>query len=419
HRSRSSYSFNTKVDNVEQLDELDIFSYADITTWNGKFMAEYFMAQKHVLKFGVEYLHHMFNPVVKQSTIILEGEEANILDRDSIIRAIESNFFIEDHYKINERLSIYGGLHFNVFAPLDTVYTSIQPRLNLVWKPFKNHLTSLAITRMRQNIHLLVNLGLGLPSDLWVPSTKNIGPTNAWQYSVSHSYEMDKFHFFQLGAFYKTFEGLFEFQSPVDLFYFFINESEVVPAYNTSRDWERNVLKGDGKAKGLEFLFQRKNKNINGWFSLTWSKSTRSFPDIDNGKSFPFKYDRTWDINTGITYKINQYLSCAANFVYGTGQTFSLSTEEYSSILGTSVINAGTRNNRRLPDFHQLSINVNYTRPFNQNNTWSLHFNVYNVYNRLNAYFIYIYKNPLTKESFARKVSVLPITPSIYFTVSF
>lgn len=41
---------------------------------------------------GFEHLYHNFNPVVKQSTIILEGEEENILDKDSLIVASETNF---------------------------------------------------------------------------------------------------------------------------------------------------------------------------------------------------------------------------------------------------------------------------------------------------------------------------------------
>jgi hypothetical protein len=419
HRARSSYVFETTLFENRRTDELDIFSFADIRSANVKFLADYFLNERHTLKMGVEYNNHVFNPVVKQSTILLEGEAENILDKDSLIRAGEYSAFIEDHFRIHKNLVLYAGLHANVFKPVDTSYFSLQPRFNIVWKPFKNFITSAAVTRMRQNIRLLVNLGLGLPSDLWVPSTKKVNPQDAWQFSLSQSYAMDDFHFLQVGAYYKNMTGLLEFQSPVDLFYFFINETEVVPVYNNSRDWERNVFTGSGSARGVEFLFHRKNKRTNGWLSVTWSRSFRSFPEIDNGKPFPFKYDRTWDVNSGLSFRLNQNWSFGANFVYGTGQAFSLSTEEFTTILGTSIINTASRNNRRLPDFHQLSANINYSRPFLKDGKWNIHFNIYNVYNRLNAYFIYIYKNPLTKEYLAKKVSILPITPSLYFSLTF
>ncbi|MBK6784623.1 MAG: carboxypeptidase-like regulatory domain-containing protein [Saprospiraceae bacterium] len=419
HRARSSYTFETSVFEESRLDELDIFSYSDILTTNLTFSADYYLNEKNTIKMGFEHLYHNFNPVVKQSTIILEGEEENILDKDSLIVASETNFFIEDHLKIHKKFSIYAGIHLNTFRSSDTSYFSWQPRLSMIWKPFKNHITNAAVTRMRQNIHLLVNLGLGLPSDLWVPTTNKIQPANSWQYSITHSYKFDNDHFLQLGAYYKRMSGLLEFLTPVDLFYFFINETEVVPVFNTSKDWERNVLNGQGTAKGIELLFQRKNKLINGWFSGSWSKSDRTFSGIDNGKTFPFRYDRTWDVNAGISLQLNKDLSVASNFVYGTGNAFSLATEEYVNVLGTTVIHPGTRNNRRLPAFHQLSFNLNYSKPFLKDGKWTLHLNLYNVYNRLNAYFIYIYKNPLTKESLAKKVSILPITPSIYFSVTF
>ena len=418
HRSRSSYVFETTVETFTRKDELDILSFADIRTINTKWLADFHASPKHTLKMGFEYLNHVFNPVVKQSTVLLEGVEENILDKDSVILASEWNLFVEDHFKISPRFSLYAGIHANFFSPAGKTYFSLQPRSNLVWKPSKNYYSTVAVTKMQQNIHLLVNLGLGLPSDLWVPSTSKIGPQSAWQYSWSHGYSPDKFHFLQLAAFYKTMQGLLEYQSPVDLFYFFINETQVVPVYNNARDWERNVFQGNGKARGIEFLFQRKNKTVNGWASVTWSKSTRSFPDIDGGKEYPFKYDRTWDINTGCTYNVSPRLSLAASFVYGTGNTFSLSTEEFKSFLGTSIINTASRNNRRLPPFHQASISVNYTKPILKSATMQIQLNVYNVYNRLNAYFIYLYKNPVGRP-FYRKVSILPITPSIFFSVKF
>lgn len=419
HRSRSSYIFNTVLQGFQKNDELDILSYSDIFSLHGKITADYFLNEKHTIKIGAEALGHVFNPVVKQSTILLAGEQENILDRDSVIRANETNFFVEDHFRMTRHLSFFGGLHGNMFSTTDATYASLQPRLNMVWKPRQNFTSSVAVSRMRQNIHLLVNLGLGLPSDLWVPSTNKVKPQDAWQVSWTNSLTIDDSHFLQLGTFFKKFNGLIEFQSPIDLFYFFINDTEVVPVYNTSRDWERNIFTGKGEAKGLEFLFQRREKIVNGWFSLTWSSSTRSFPDIDEGKVFPFKYDRPLDINTGLSWQINNNLSIAASFVYGTGNAFSLSTEEFTTILGTRIINSGTRNNRRLPDFHQMSLNINYARPFSKSGKLNLHFNVYNIYNRLNAYFIYIYKNPLTKEYLARKVSVLPFTPSLFFSVTF
>ena len=105
--------------------------------------------------------------------------------------------------------------------------------------------------------------------------------------------------------------------------------------------------------------------------------------------------------------------------MYATGNTFSLATEEYEGILGTTLLKSNGRNNYRLPAFHHLSLNANYTVKGKHFDTL-FEFNVYNVYNRLNAYFIYIYRNPEPpNDATARKVSILPITPSINVSIKF
>jgi len=109
------------------------------------------------------------------------------------------------------------------------------------------------------------------------------------------------------------------------------------------------------------------------------------------------------------------------NFVYNTGNSFSLATEEYNSIEGLNIklLNPNGRNNYRLPNFHQLSVNAAYTVT-KENYKLNINFNIYNVYNRLNAYFIYIYENPAPPYNiFLKKVSILPFTPSFNISVSF
>jgi len=419
HRSRSSYYFETQISDQKRIDELDILSYSDILDKNLKTTLDYFLSANHTLKFGVENIWHRFNPTVKQSLLILEGEEANILDQDSILSANELNFFIEDNFKLGDKISLNTGFNFNRFNSGTTSYYSFQPRINFNWRPNEKHNFTLALTKMTQNLHLLVNSGLGLPSDLWVPSTENILPQNAWQYSAGYGLGLKNDIFISFGAFIKNFSNIIEYNAPIDLFYFFINQEEIVPTYNTSRDWERNVEVGKGNARGLEFLVHRKNQIANGWLSFSYSKNTRTFANLNNGQPFPYKYDRTIDVNIGTSYYFSEKFSMGMNFVYGTGNTFSLATEEFNSVLGLTLLNAGERNNYRLPDFHQLGLNAHYTTMLKGGIKFNIDFNVYNIYNRLNAYFIYIYKNPITQDNVLRKVSILPITPSINFSISF
>jgi hypothetical protein len=272
---------------------------------------------------------------------------------------------------------------------------------------------------MTQFVHLLSNSGLGLPSDLWVPSTGIIKPENSNQFSVGYTFNIQPGFYINAGGYTRSFSNSIDYTSPIELFYFLINNQNIVPIYNTSRDWERNLQVGSTKSQGLEFLIHRTHGTTKGWFSATRSKTEKFFSGLNKGQPFPANHDRTWDFNTGLSHKFSESFSAGLNFVYATGNTFSLSTEEYDSALGIKLLKSGDRNNYRLPAFHQLSLNAGYTIKSNLFET-NIGVNIYNVYNRLNAYFIYIYENPTPPYNrYLRKVSILPVTPSISVTIKF
>ncbi len=417
--SRSSYKFETIYEASTKTDELDVITNSNILDYNFRADVEYYLNDKHVLRAGSNFMWQQFNPTVKQSTVILDSISNNIVDKDSLIKARQYQFYIEDNFKINTSLFLYAGLHYGVFVTEKTTYASMQPRIKLIWTPVSNHMISGSYSKMSQFIHLLSNSGLGLPSDLWVPSTKFIQPQSAIQYSMNYTLNFKPGFYINAGGYTKSYTNSLEYTSPVELFYFLINNQNIVPVYNTSRDWERNLLVGTTKSRGLELLVHKTEGNTKGWASATWSKTTRKFDGLNNGLPFPANHDKTWNLNFGLSRKFNEALNIGINFVYTTGNTFSLATEAYDSALGITLLKSNGRNNYRLPPFHQLGLNANYTIKGKYFNT-ILDLNIYNLYNRLNAYFIYIYENPLPPYNrYLRKVSILPFTPSISVSLQF
>lgn len=272
---------------------------------------------------------------------------------------------------------------------------------------------------MTQFLHLLSNTGLGLPSDLWVPSTKLIAPQHSTQWSANYTFNIAESTYINLGGFSKKFSNSLEYTTPIEMFYFLINNQNIVPVYNTARDWERNVIKGRTTSKGFEFLLHKPTGKLKGWISLTWSKTLKYFSEVNNGQAFPANHDKTWNMNVGLTYHFTPKFTTGANFVYNTGNTFSLATEEYNSTEGIKLLRSNGRNNYRLPAFHQLSINAAYlVKKEKYDIRYSL--NVYNIYNRLNAYYIYIYENNSPPfEKILKKVSILPLTPTFNISINF
>lgn len=419
NNARSSYIFNNILSDTSKVDQLDVLTQTHIQDINARADADYYFNDNHIFRSGVNVVRQVFNPTVKQSTIILKDEAENITDKDSSISTYNIQYYLEDNFKWNDKLFIYGGLHLSTYKLERKSYISLQPRLKLIWSITDNQMISVSYSRMTQFVHLLSSSGLGLPSNLWVPSTEKIRPLNANQWSAGYTLNIGKSAYVQFGAYSRTISNILEYTTPIDMFYFLINDQNISTIVNSARDWERNVYSGNGMSKGLEFLVHKTSGRLTGWLSATRSVTTRNFKEINKGKSFPAAHDKPWNTNVGFNYRFSSHWNAGANFVYNTGNAFSLSTEEYDSYLGIKLLNSDGKNNYRLPDFHQLSMNVMYSRKGKLMDT-EVAFKLYNVYNRLNAYYIYIYKSSLVPEApVLRKVSILPVTPSLSIKINF
>jgi len=417
--TRSSYVFKTVFPDRTSKQELDLISESRIGDRNIRADFEYYINDRHVLRAGTNTLFQQFNPSIKQSTVILEGGQEDIIEPDSVINAVHHQFYIEDNFKINTALFLYAGLHAGVFNTSGQTYSSLQPRLKALWTPHKQHMFSLAFGRMEQYLHLLTNPGLGMPSDIWVPSTSKVRPQSSLQWSAAYTFYPTDGAYLHFGAYTKRLSNVLEFTYPLELFHFLFTADGVNTNYNTTKDWERNVLTGNSTSRGLEFLAHKVQGNLRGWVSLTWSQTLRFFPDLNKGQAFPATHDKTWDMHTGLTYSWSPKFSTGMNFIYNTGNTFSLATEEFLTPFGVTALRTEGRNNYRLPAYHQMSVNASYHKKTQAMET-TFNLNIYNVYNRLNAYFIYIYQNPEPpRNKYLRKVSILPFTPSFSVQVKF
>ena len=93
---------------------------------------------------------------------------------------------------------------------------------------------------MTQFINLLTNEGAGLPTDLWVPSTKKIIPQESWQLAAGVVRVFKDEYEVSIEAFYKRMNQVISYKEGSS----FINISET---------WEDKITQGNGKAYGTEF----------------------------------------------------------------------------------------------------------------------------------------------------------------------
>jgi outer membrane receptor for ferrienterochelin and colicin len=356
----------------------------------------------HSLRFGAQYLFQVVKPAV---TVINQSATHTHLQKDTTYKSTfnpnQVTIYIEDEIQLIEKLTATAGFHLAGYASDRVFYPSLQPRVSANYNLVPSVSLKASYTRMSQPLHLLSNTWSGDPSDLWVPSTKRVKPENANQVAAGISYNY-KSLFFSAEAWWKNMHNLVDY-------------AQGASYANKNANWQDQITTGSGIAKGIELSIKREKGRATGLISYSFSKSERTFAKINNGKPFPYTYDRAHSITSALMLKLNDKYSLGANWVFASGQPVTITESivinqlmwgdewyyKYSSINGV-----------RLPNYHRLDISLNYTKKYNifdfQAST-----GVYNAYNRKNPYSVYDDSETLYINS------LLGIVPYVTLTFSF
>ncbi len=370
----------------------------------------------YTIKSGISTTYHQFTP----GRISSNNFEQDTLIGADRVRAFENNIYIENHMKIGNFVFLNAGLNFNSFLLTDTTFHSLQPRVLATIHFTKHFNMQLGYSKMNQNLHYLANSGLGLPSDLWLPATKDLVPEISHQYNLGFTYAFrnEKFPLnFVVESFYKDMRNLIEFKDGVSLF-------------NPSSIQEKIVKDGKGTVYGVEILVQKMIGRLTGWIGYTWSKNNRQFDDLNNGNPFPFVYDRRHDFSLVLSYKLNDNILLNATFIYMTGNAVTVAVGDYgalylsypesSSSNVTNFFNAQSyqgRNGFRMPAFHKLDIGANFIKRKPRGvRTWFV--GVYNVYNQANPFFLF-YRANANNQVTLHQLTLFPIIPSFSYSFVF
>lgn len=381
---------------------------------------DYSPSPKHDMKFGGAYSYHQFRPSVANMYLQeQEGTTANRTDTTFSGRTLhghEASLFFEDTYSPWQWLRLNLGVRGALYGLNGKVYPSIEPRVGIRALLYKDLVFKVSYAYMSQYVHLLSNSSVSLPTDLWVPITKNIPPMRSMQVAAGLTYNVLGQAEISVEGYYKYAKNLLEYKDGAS---FVGNEA----------NWEEKVTTGNGWSYGVEVLLQRSVGPVTGWIGYTWSRTMRQFDEINYGKPFHAKYDREHDLSVTLQYDITKKIDIAATFVYGTGTRATLATQTYyDPITGQKVDYISERNNFKMPDYHRLDLGINFHIPHKRSGDASLskggwlqnaehivNISVYNVYNHPNPYLIYVdsYNHAL------KQVSIFPILPSLSYQFKF
>lgn len=408
----SSYNNELTIDSYNNDDGIisnDIYkSISKIEELNARSQLEYYSSGAHSLKSGIEYSNYCFLPG-QVNSYVTNSNTGYLLDTTlgyfSQINTSEADIFFEDEVCFNSNLFLNVGLRGIAYLCDEKNYYRMEPRLS-----FRARLGELLsfkanYTLMNQFNHVIIsNFGI-FEKEMWIASTKNIPPQHAYQFSSGlFSSLIDSKLDISVEFYYKKMKDLLEYKIQSDADIVVTNIDEML------------IKGGIGEAYGTEFGAKWRDENFSTELSYILSWNNRQFDELNNGKWYPFIYDRRHNFSISATYIINPHYSFNSNFVFSTGTPYTLPEgyiKEDDYMYGYFVYTG--INNKRLPNYHRLDIALTKKEKTKRGNTQLLSLNIYNVYARQNP--VMIYYDYETGKVFQK--SMFSIIPTISYSLEF
>lgn len=413
-------------------DEYSLKYTSQIRDWGIKTDLDFYPSPKHAVKFGAQATFHRFVP----SALAIAGTliDASLERSVTPVNTLEAGIYVEDTWQATDALKMNAGFRMSSFQTESKTYIRPEPRFSGALRLAQDFSLKASYAQMNQYVHLLSNTGLGLPTDLWVPTTDRVAPQQSKQVAIGLAKDLEK------PALTLTLEGYYKKMNHI------LNYKEGASFLSVSGEnanelsWEDNVTAGKGWSYGAEFLVHKKAGRFSGWVGYTLSWTKWQFPELNFGKTFYPRYDRRHDLSVVGIYELNKRITMSATWVYGTGNALTLPLASYTGVTdnifsrtiastgkpavtwsGDQVNEYGAKNAFRAEAFHRLDLAIQFhKKKKTHERTWE--FGLYNAYNRRNPFFYDISEETLAngnKKTSLKRYSLFPVLPSISYNFKF
>ena len=367
---------------------------------------EWFASDDLTIKTGYEGTQYTFGymqnftgdaDTTAQSGTINEGGLTNFTVED-----YTHAYFAQANYRLTDLFSVQTGLRMNYWDSSNV--TTFDPRIALRYQLQDNIVLKASWGIFHQYLRLATQPDFTF-FDTWLPTDNSVPASKATHYIFSVETQ--------------PFEG---YDLNVDLYYKDLQNISEIRQTNTRGTKVSDIFyNGNGQAYGAELFLQRKMGKFTGWLGYGLGYVFGKFDSVNQGREFRPKYDRRHDIKIVGLYKLNDSWEFGATFTFQSGQSYTGATSRFATRKPDETIDSpqivpGDRYGLRLPNTHQLNINVNYnTTLFGLPAKVML--DVFNVYSRRDIWFrFYDTTNEITQVT---DVRLLPILPSVALEVKF
>ena len=372
------------------------FENNDLRDYTLKIDNEWKLSQNNQLGFGAQITHNDIDySFVQNDTITL-------LDRQDT--GTQYAFYLQDQITIADKLILKGGLRATYFDVSEQVY--MEPRASFIYQPSTNLKFKGAWGKYYQFANRVIREDIQQGSrDFWLLANDNEIPVSAaTHYILGASYENNSF-LFDVEAYYKDLSGLSEYTTRFALSGF---------GPERSLSFEETFFVGDGIAKGIEFLLQKKVGKYAGWLGYTLGSVRYNFEEFGE-EDFPALHDQTHEFKLVNSYKLGRW-TFAGTFIFATGKPYTAPVGYYQIDLPDGSVSEywslSDKNALRLPNYHRLDLSASVDLNMGGSKA-NAGLSVFNVYGRNNVW--YKEYEVIEGELLETDVTLLNFTPSLFF----
>lgn len=364
---------------------------------------------------GYSVNFHRFRPGALAVNYLLPGTDALVLDslsrslqKNKILNATEAEIYGDMNWQFLPHWQCYAGINNAFFSTPARWYKTFSPRLRLQHGENSGWSQWISWHQLTQFLHQIGNYNIGLPFELWVPSTEKVKPEIVRQTVVGTGWA-NQYWAVCVEAYHKRMLQTLALLNN--------NQTLLAGGAQDSNGWEEAVAGGTGYSQGVELCVEKKSGRVSGTLAYTLSRSVRRFDDLNQGRYFPFQFDRPHNIKVVINGHLLKGLDISASWTYMSGNPITLALEKYQQDNQIIYIYKSL-NGFRLRDAHRMDVVLDWRFSLPEGVNHRLQAGIYNVYNRHNPFYL-IVDTGSGLPNRAIEYTLLPFHPTLSYTLIF
>lgn len=376
------------------------------------------------LNYGVSSTYHHFSP----GLVTMTGQADYEVEGNN---ALEHGVYLSNEHKIGEKLNLRYGVRLSIFQNMGSAtaygydkdyqvtdsthygsghiyhtYVHLEPRVSASFRLGETSSVKANYAHNVQYLQLAENSSAGSPISMWFAASPNVKPQTVDMFSAGYFRNFkDNMYETSVEVYYKKLSNVIDFAEHAELM--------------LNKHMEGEIRTGKGQAYGVEFSVKKNSGRLTGFVNYTLSRSERTVPGVNQGKTYLAPYDKTHSINISANYEISKKWNASALWVYATGNPTTYPTGRFE-INGEYFPIYSGRNEYRKPAYHRLDLSVNYIPRPDSKKRWKgeWNFSLYNAYGRKNAWLIQ-YDQSDTPTPVAEKTYLFSFVPSVTYNFKF